>query len=40
MGRAISTRSFEDITPQQVKETFMTNIFGMMFYPGSSTLPI
>ncbi|QSD93247.1 SDR family oxidoreductase [Staphylococcus epidermidis] len=22
---------FEDITPQQVKETFMTNIFGMMF---------
>ena len=24
---------FEDITPQQVKESFMTNIFGMMFYP-------
>jgi len=22
---------FEDITPEQVKETFMTNIFGMMF---------
>ncbi|MBC3169927.1 SDR family oxidoreductase [Staphylococcus epidermidis] len=22
---------FEDITPQQVKDTFMTNIFGMMF---------
>ena len=22
---------FEDITPQQVKESFMTNIFGMMF---------
>lgn len=24
---------FEDITPQQVKESFMTNIFGMMFFP-------
>lgn len=23
--------NFEDITPDQVKETFMTNIFGMMF---------
>ncbi|MFS2267213.1 SDR family oxidoreductase [Staphylococcus epidermidis] len=27
---------FEDITPQQVKETFMTNIFGMMFLSQSA----
>ncbi|WHI77618.1 SDR family oxidoreductase [Staphylococcus epidermidis] len=29
---------FEDITPQQVKETFMTNIFGMMFL-SQATVP-
>ena len=29
---------FEDITPQQVKESFMTNIFGMMFYPSQQYL--
>jgi NAD(P)-dependent dehydrogenase (short-subunit alcohol dehydrogenase family) len=27
---------FEDITPQQVKESFMTNIFGMMFLSQSA----
>ena len=27
---------FEDITPQQVKDTFMTNIFGMMFLSQSA----
>lgn len=29
---------FEDITPQQVKESFMTNIFGMMFL-SQATVP-
>ena len=33
MGAQFPRDHFEDITPQQVKETFMTNIFGMMFYP-------
>ena len=28
--------NFEDITPDQVKETFMTNIFGMMFLSHNS----
>lgn len=30
-GVQFSRDHFDDITPQQVKDTFMTNIFGMMF---------
>ena len=30
-GVQFPRNQFEDITPQQVKESFMTNIFGMMF---------